>query len=90
MHCAEPSPSLCIQTTGAELLHKVPVAAIFFLDMLSEQAKYSSPSIKKAVCSHYNVGVVTKVGAGRTGNSSSITVGGKRFFYPGRKLADRN
>jgi hypothetical protein len=82
-------PSLLIQTTGAELLHKIPVTAVDFIDMLSEQAKYSNPSINKADCGQYNVGLVAKIGAGRTGNSSSIAVGGKRFVIPGRKLSDR-
>ena len=44
--------------------------------------------MNRPVCSQYKVGVVLKVGAGRTGNSNPITVGGKRFFLPGRKLAD--
>jgi len=82
MHCTKTFPSLCIQTTRDELHYKVPAAAVLFLDMLCEQAKYSLPSMNKAVCSHYNVGVVAKVGAGRTGNSSSITVGGKKCFFP--------
>jgi hypothetical protein len=76
--------------TVAELLRKVPTAAVLLLDMLCEQAKYSNPSTNKAVCSQYNVGVMAKVRARRTGNSSSIIVGGKRFFFPGRRLADRN
>jgi len=90
MHCAKTFPSLCTKTIGAESLHKVPVTAVIFLGMLCEQAKYSDSSMNKAVYSQYNVGVVAKVGAGRNGNSSSITLGGKRFFFPGRKLADRN
>jgi hypothetical protein len=89
-HCAKTFPSLCLQTTGAQLLHRVPIAAVLFIDMLCEQAKYSDSSMNKAVCSQYNVGVVAMVGAGRTGNNSSITIGGKRFFFPGRKLGDRN
>ena len=64
--------------------------ALLSLEMLCEQAKYSDSSINKAFCSQYNVSVVTRIGAGRTWNRISIPVGDKRFFFPGRKLADRN